>query len=118
MRFLGVLPKPVLADRMRAADLFVLASRFENNPCVVMEAMASGLPVVGTRVGGIPELVDTAAGVLVEPNDPQAIADGVDNALALDFDRPAIAQAAKERYGRERIASELADVYEDVVGRR
>ncbi len=118
VRFLGVLPKPVLADRMRAADLFVLASRFENNPCVVMEAMASGLPVVGTRVGGIPELVDTAAGVLVEPNDPQAIADGVDNALALDFDRPAIAQAAKERYGRERIASELADVYEDVVGRR
>jgi glycosyltransferase involved in cell wall biosynthesis len=113
-RFLGMLPKPELAQRMRSAAVFVLASRFENNPCVVMEAMAAGLPVVATRVGGVPEMVDEASGVLVEPRDPHAIAAGVEAALATTFDRGAIAERARERYGRERIAGELAAVYESV----
>ena len=117
--FHGVEPQARLAERMRAADLFVLASRYENNPCVLIEAMASGLPVVATRVGGVPELVDATNGLLAEPRDPAALAGELEAALARldDFDRAAIARRAVERFGREAIGRELAAVYEELVRR-
>src|ERR671928_1822466 len=115
VRFAGVRPKSELAERMRASDVFVLASRFENNPCVVLEAMASGLPVVATRVGGLPELVDERSGLLAEPRDPQSIAGRIAEALdRLDrFDREEIARRARERYGREAVGKLLLRAYED-----
>jgi len=113
--FHGLRPKPELAEEMRRADLFVLASRFENNPCVVLEAMATGLPVVATRVGGLPELVDEQSGLLAEPRDPANIAARIGEALdRLDaFDRNGIARRARERYGREAVGKLLLMAYED-----
>jgi glycosyltransferase involved in cell wall biosynthesis len=117
--FHGFLTKPQVADVLRRSDLFVLASRFENNPCALIEAMASGLPVVATRVGGVPEMVDAGTGILVKPQSPEALADGIRRALErlAEFDREAIAAGAHDRYGRERIAGELAVVYDEAVGR-
>jgi glycosyltransferase involved in cell wall biosynthesis len=114
VRFAGLRPKAELAERMRSSDLFVLASRFENNPCVVLEAMASGLPVVATRVGGLPELVDEASGLLVEPQ-PERLAARIAEALdrLASFDRDAIARRARERYGREAVGRLLLRAYED-----
>jgi glycosyltransferase involved in cell wall biosynthesis len=115
VQFSGFLPKGELAERMRAAELFVLASRFENNPCVVLEAMASGVPVVATRVGGLPELVDETSGILVEPRNPEHIARGIREALERRFDRGAIAKRALERYGRAAIGGQLAEIYDSVA---
>jgi glycosyltransferase involved in cell wall biosynthesis len=118
--FHGLRPKPELAALMREADLFVLASRFENNPCVAIEAMASGLPVVATRVGGLPELVDERSGLLAEPRDPESIAARIGEALRrLDrFDREEIARRTRERFGREQVASLLAEVYQEALSPR
>jgi glycosyltransferase involved in cell wall biosynthesis len=113
--FHGFRPKPELAELMRRADLFVLASRFENNPCVVLEAMASGLPVVATRVGGLPELVDERSGLLAEPRDPESIAARIRQALDGSFDRAEIAQRARERFGRATISALLASAYEEAA---
>jgi glycosyltransferase involved in cell wall biosynthesis len=111
--FHGSQPKPVIAQMMREADLFVLPSRFDNLPCVVVEALASGLPVVSTTVGGIPELVDDERGRLVPPDDPSALADAIEYMLeALErFDRRAIGEASRDRYSLEVVGEQLSEIY-------
>lgn len=82
--FLGQLDTAGVRDELRKADLFVLASRTEGLPRVMLEAMAAGLPCVGTTVGGIPELLDPEA--IVPPGDAAALADVI-KAFLEDPDR-------------------------------
>jgi glycosyltransferase involved in cell wall biosynthesis len=63
---------------LRECDIFLLPSLSEASPNVVLEAMATGLPVVATRVGGIPGLVDDLrTGILVPPDDPEGLAQAI-----------------------------------------
>lgn len=83
-RFLGF--RDDVHRLLAAADVFCLASRNEGLPVALMEAYAIGLPVVATRVGGLPEVVENAgSGMLVDPEDPEALANAV---LALAADEP------------------------------
>jgi len=76
VEFLSPQPQPKLAIWMRRASVLVLPSMSEGMPRVVIEAMASGTPVIGTRVGGIPELVeDGVTGWLVHPGDEYGLED-------------------------------------------
>jgi glycosyltransferase involved in cell wall biosynthesis len=78
VRFLGALDRSAVARRYREADLFTLPSRAESFGNVFAEALASGLPIVGTSVGGIPELVEHGLhGLLVPPGEPAALADAI-----------------------------------------
>ncbi|MBA2566027.1 MAG: glycosyltransferase family 4 protein [Gemmatimonadetes bacterium] len=75
VRFVGALDRPALAARYRQADVFTLSPREEAFGNVFAEALASGLPIVGSDVGGIPEFVPAGeAGFLVSPEDPAALA--------------------------------------------
>jgi glycosyltransferase involved in cell wall biosynthesis len=65
-------------DRLATLDAFVHPSRAENLPTSILEAMASSLPVVATRVGGVPEaVIDGVTGFVVEPDDPGAMASAI-----------------------------------------
>jgi len=75
IRFTGLLDRKAVAERYRAADLFTLPSSAEAFGNVFAEALASGLPVVGSTVGGIPELVEHGVnGLLIDPGQPLALA--------------------------------------------
>lgn len=98
-QFLGFVPDAEAHEFLQSLDVFVLASLTEGLPFSVMEAMRAGLPIVATRVGGVPEMIeDGVSGMLVDPGDPQGIAD----AVAAIVDDPALAarlgEAARRRF--------------------
>jgi glycosyltransferase involved in cell wall biosynthesis len=70
-----------IPDLIHSSDLFVLSTRSEGLPMSILEAMAAGLPVVASEVGGIPELVDAETGVLVPPEDSTALASAVEKLI-------------------------------------
>jgi glycosyltransferase involved in cell wall biosynthesis len=117
VRLLGARPPAAVAELMRAADLFVLPSRFENLPVVLLEALASGLPVVATAVGGVPEIVDDAAGRLVAPDDPAALADAIADVAARTFDPAALAGRVRERYSLEAVGATWDEIYAELTHR-
>lgn len=104
VRFMGWRDRDELAGIYRAADIFVLPSRDEGMPNVVLEAMASGLPVAASRVAGAEDLVtDGETGFLVPVEDAAALAD----ALRRLVDDPAL-RAAQGRRGRERVEAQFS----------
>ena len=89
-------PQEWLADRFAGADVLVNPSLVESFGMTVLEAMASGIPVVATQVGGMPELVrDGVTGRLVPPNDARALADGIADLLRDPERRRAMGTAAR-----------------------
>jgi glycosyltransferase involved in cell wall biosynthesis len=100
---LGIADRVVLAGArghaelpvwMRAADLLSLPSHAEGVPNVILEAMACGLPVVASRVGGIPEVLPASAGLMVPAHDIPALGQALVAALDRDWNRAAIGDHA------------------------
>ncbi len=112
----GARPKPEVAAFMRQADLFVLPSQWENLPCVLLEALASGTPIVASSVGGIPEVVDRNVGILTPPADPAALAAALTAALANleQFDRDEMMRRAA-RFSPDAIGDTLDAIYQSVL---
>lgn len=106
---------------LAAGDAFVLSSRREGLGSSIMEAMAAGLPVVATRVGGIPELVrDGETGTLVEPGDASGLARAMGRLAADGPLRRSMAAAARSealsRFGAGRMVEAHAALYRRLLG--
>ncbi len=100
-----------IAQSMAAADVFTLSSDWEGNPLSVMEAMASGLPVIATSVGGVPELVGRD-GILVSPGDCIQFAAAMRRLLEHPELRTALGSAARVRAHRRFGAEHMVEAYE------
>jgi len=118
VRFLGAQDRSEVAELMRRADMLVLPSRFENLPVVVLEAMASGLPVVATTVGGVPEIVDEQLGRLVAPGDVEALAAAIETVASASFDPVALARRAEAAYGMAHLGGVWDAIYDELLARR
>ena len=118
VHFLGL--RADICDVLAAADVFVLASHSEGNPLSLMEAMAAGLPVVATAVGGVPELIaDRTSGLLVRPGDSDGFVAAMLRLLQDEETRRkmsvAAARYAKEVFGASRMAQGYMDLYERLL---
>jgi len=114
---LGPLPHEQVAAWMAACDVLTLPSWAEGTPNVVLEALASGRPVVASRVGGIPDVLrDDRAGLLVPPRDARALRDAIAHALHATWDENAV-RACGPRSWRESAAA-LREVLEAVTANR
>ncbi len=105
VHFLGAMPSEELRGPLSAADVFVLATRNEGWANVLLEAMACGLPVVATDVGGNVEVVSKPElGRIVPFGEPQALRDALAEALGKNWDREAIIAHARANSWEQRVA--------------
>lgn len=119
MRYLGPVPYAELPHHYREADLCVFASSVENMPNIVLESMASGLPIASSDRGPMPEILRDAA-VYFDPESPSAIADAVARLFAAPELRARFARAAFERargYTWRRCAEQTFAFLAEIAGR-
>lgn len=122
VRFVGARPSDEIPLWMNAADALVLPSRSEGRPNVVLEAQACALPVVATRVGGTPELVeDGDTGLLVDPDDVEGLAGGIERVLGDAALRRRLGEAARKSIASrgltwEASAAQMHRVYRAAAG--
>jgi len=106
---------------MRRAWVLALPSRWEAMPMAVLEAMAAGVPVVASRVGGIPGVVvDGATGLLVEPRDVNALGEALARLLGDAAERQAMGRAGRERavahFSADVVIPRLEAVWDSILG--
>jgi glycosyltransferase involved in cell wall biosynthesis len=117
VRFVGAQHPSAIPCWLGAADVLCLPSLHEGCPNVVLEALASGRPVVASRVGGVPELLTDATGIMVPPGDSAALEAALRRALALPWDAPAM-RAHVLPQSWDRAADAYCAVYDRVIGAR
>jgi glycosyltransferase involved in cell wall biosynthesis len=117
--FFGECSAEEVAQRMSKAHCFMMFSRFENLPVVIVEAMASGLPVISSHVGGISEHLNAQRGMLVDSEDEGQLAAALVGMVALwpHYNRFDIRRYAVEHFSKEAIAKKYSATYQAVLAR-
>lgn len=117
VHFTGLMEKKEIAEEMQDSDFMVMFSNYENFPVVINEAFACGLPVIATRVGGIPEHVDNSNGKLVDPQNENALLNQLDYMLdhCHEFDRKKIRQYAVDNFSEEAVEAQLKKFYKSAL---
>jgi glycosyltransferase involved in cell wall biosynthesis len=116
--WLGAPDRSTMPEIYRAADGFVLASRHESFGVVVIEALASGVPVVATRCGGPEEIVTPDVGELAPAEDPAALADAMSRLARRPFERSAIRGYFESAYAASAVVPRLERMYGEVLADR
>jgi glycosyltransferase involved in cell wall biosynthesis len=118
----GMKGRDDLREAFRGASLLVLPSLEDNCPMSVLEAMAAGIPIVASRVGGVPELIkDGVTGLLCDPLDRESMRSCVERILTAPQEASSMAVAARavarDRYHPSVIAAKHIEVYREVIAR-
>ncbi len=117
--FLGSRSKKEIVFLMQSSEFFVLPSKYDNLPCVLIESIACGLPVVSTKAGGIPEIIDESNGILVESDNPQELSEAMTMMLNNPdrYDRKGISLNAHKKYSYGTVEGQLTRLYEKALAR-
>lgn len=115
--FIAHLPHPQIAEKLQEADGFVLFSNYENLPCVIVEALACGLPVISTEVGGISEMINDTNGILIEAKNEKQLTTAILKLKSTyhQFDLNKISLEAKEKYDFLTVGKQYINIYNKLL---
>jgi glycosyltransferase involved in cell wall biosynthesis len=111
----GAVPAARLGEFYARADVFVLPSRFEGYGMAFAEAMAHGLPIIGTTAGAIPETVPPDAGILIPPDDAEALAAALRRLATDACERARLGSGAREAATRLPTWRDTARIFQQVI---
>lgn len=114
VRFLGEKMPEEVAGMLKKTDFFILFSLYENMPVVLSESLVSGVPVVSSSVGGIPEMINKTNGKLVPVADEDALAEAIEWMLDhyQEYDSKEMSRVAIQRFSYDAVGAYIAQVYE------
>ena len=106
-----------VAAILQFADALVLSSRFENLPCVLLEALSTGTPMIATNVGGVAEVINDSNGILVTSEDEQALVAAMFSIQQRQYVAQELHQAALQKYSPTAIAGLFLEAYQLVLNK-
>jgi glycosyltransferase involved in cell wall biosynthesis len=123
VKFVGNQPQNQIRSLMQQSKMVILPSLSEGLGVVLLEALATGTPCVGTKVGGIPDIITPEVGFLVDPGDPQALSEAILAILNLNgTDYSNLCLQARERavnrFDWDKVANRINTVYESVYSKQ
>ena len=115
--FKGAVSYADVAHEMQRSSALLLFSRFENLPCVVLEALCCGLPVISSNVGGVAEVVNEKNGVLVASEDVDQLANAMQSMIDnfQDYDKESIAELAFQAFNYDKVGSQYVAIYKTMI---
>lgn len=116
VNYIGEVEYSEVAYWMKRSDAFILFSRYENLPCVILEALCCGLPIISTDVGGIAEVINKSNGLLVDSEDIQALESSMIKMLESNaYEREGISDDAVSSYGYDIISEKISLIYNNKI---
>ena len=115
--FIGMKLKNELAQILRDADFFVLFSNYENLPCVLIESLACGIPVITTNTGGITEHISKEMGIVIEPKDELALESAINTMLDnhQKYDSSYLNKYAADHFSYRTVGLQFQKIYNTVL---
>ncbi len=106
-----------VANEMKQSSALLLFSHFENLPCVILEALCCGLPVISSRVGGIAEVIDETNGILVENENVQQLVNAMQQMIEqyAIYNKAAIAEKASGQFNFATVGGQYFSIYQNVL---
>ena len=115
--YTGEISYPEVASQMQKASAFVLFSRHENFPCVIVEALCCGLPCIATNVGGVREAVNNDNGILIQSESEGELIQAMGKMMTEyhSFDRSKIAREAQKKFSYSTIGKQFYELYTEIL---
>lgn len=115
IKFLGLKNKDEIAKYMRGSEFLILPSITENMPCVLLEALCSGLPIIASNVGGIPEIINRENGILTQPKNVNELIRAITNMLDNNhyYDPIIISTNATKNFSYKAICDRFTKIYDE-----
>jgi glycosyltransferase involved in cell wall biosynthesis len=117
VQFLGLVSYPEVAKLMQQSHAFILFSLYENMPCVILEALCCGLPVITSNVGGIPEVINENNGIVISVYEKEALQKAMIDLYNNyhKYNKEKISSDAIAKFSYETIGKKIQDIYKEVL---